>query len=397
MSQSTNIASLNKTNSNTKDFLYKTIAELIDGDVILPALECKCLTVNPEFWEKECISCHSSLSDANVIYNPEDPDIKYLVLQNQALITKFQNASTWICTGPIGHNSKCLTLNDEASSICSSLICGASRDSNGVNIPKRVFTSGKIDSPVDHLGLRKVIDASGNLNITLNRKTINLSSNQIVKGLITAGAVSIIAVTGNYWLMPTTQTSVVISSNWQTVVHVQTLTPENSSGWSTPIGAYNITSTTQVKGQEQYITGSHVESISHHSDASSSDCSYTSGATIVRKTCSTPSKDWTEQRTVNEYGSRDVYAQYYTYTEDNWVETSQVPNSGTNFNPLFSNVSLFSNQKSYNTCNSNLFINDKDGNKQAVSVTCDAMPSFAVGDSFHYKHNRAGASWGAEH
>jgi hypothetical protein len=395
--------------TKTSQFHYAKFEAIPDGSVILPTRVCKaCDTEVSEFWITSCNQCGSTLGDSKMIWDPKNKDIKYLVLDDPELIKRFQSEATWLCTAPIGHESKCLSLNDNNSDICSNILCMANRKEHGYTIPKyQPSSDGHFSTAAEVLialvGKDKIVISPRPIPITtqvttqVKEKIANTNPIKIGIGVLTSIFVTWQSI---FWLAPSEVSGTVQHYNWNTVIRVEHMVTKTSSDWSTPIGAYNISSSQQVKSYDSVQTGSHVETQNKSrqvvNGTESYDCSSTSGATIVKNTCSRNTygtESYTEDVTVPDYTQVPVYAPYHTYDVDSMEFYKNVNKDGIDTTPTYPVYIVGPGEQTLTSCTASIEVIREGKTETVATQGCSTITQFTPGKHVSYMHNRANNSW----
>jgi hypothetical protein len=390
--------------TKTPQFHYAKFDSILDGSVILPTRICPlCSTEVSEFWVTECNACHSTLGNAKMIFDPKNKDINYLVLDDPELIKKFQNEATWLCTNTIGTSTKCLSLNSEDSEICSNLQCMASRSEHGFTIPKYQSNETSFSTPAEVLmpivGEDQIVIVPPAPSLVKQVKE-KVSESNPIKIALSLFATIVVGWQSMFWFGASTVEGVVQHYDWHTSVRVEHIVSNTYSDWSTPVDAYNVTSAQKVKSYDSVQTGSHTElqtkSRQVQNGSESYDCSTTSGATIVKNTCSRPtytSESYTESVDVPDYTDVPIYAPWYTYNQDSWGYYKSFDLDGQDKAPTFTNYTPGIKERVAKICSANLEVN-RDGQLETViNSTCTNITQYKSGTKISYSHNRLNANW----
>jgi hypothetical protein len=394
--------------TKTSQFHYAKFDSILDGSVILPTRICPlCTTEVSEFWVTECNACHSTLGNAKMIFDPKNKDIDYLVLDDPELIKKFQNEATWLCTNKIGTSTKCLSLNSEDSEICSNLQCMASRAEHGYTIPKYQSNESSFSTPAEVLmpiiGEDQIVIAEAEQSLTQKVKENvkqKVSESTPIKIGLSIFATLVVAWQSMFWFGASTVEGKVQHYNWHTSVRIEHIVSNTYSDWNTPIDAYNISSSQQIKSYDTVKSGSHTELQTRtrkvQNGTESYDCSTTSGATIVKNTCSRPTystESYNESVDVPDYTEVPIYASWYTYSQDTWDFYKSLDLDGQDNTPTFLPYNPGIKERIAKRCSATLEVN-RNGQLETVdNSTCTNILDFKKGTQVSYSHNRLNANW----
>ena len=391
--------------NNTAKFHYAKYDDIPDGSVILPTIICNaCKTEVSEFWITECNACGSTLGDSKRVWNPKNKELKYLVLDDPKLIEKYQSEATWLCINNIGHGNPCLCLNNDSSDICSNIICMADRKEHGVTIPKYQVNDVTGFATPSEVLLPRVGVSKINLNVSTAPKSSELftPTDDEVNLKIFGGIIaSIIAIFATFFaLTPTDVSGTIVHYNWHTNIRVEHQVTTRSSDWSTPIGAYNVSYSSQIKSYDKVQTGSHTESVSKTrqvvNGSESYDCSSTSGATIVKNTCSRntyTTESYNEDVTIPDYSDVPVYADYYTFDIDSMEFYKNVSNDGQDSSPTYPVYTLNPGENTSNSCSASIEVKREEIIDTVNVPSCETITQYQPNKVVTYKHNRANNNW----
>ncbi len=383
---------------------------------VAPSLECKyCNSEIPEFWANNCNACGMGTGDARIIYDASDLNAQYMVITDPDLIERMSKESGWVCTYPLGTSgSICEYVNDSGEEFCSNPICSGTLLTSGKTIPSRKIQNGQFSSASKAAGVIDYLESSANRSVSMKVsgtlptngrvQTHNLFNGSF-KIVVTAAAVVVIGFGGYQWIHPVTMTGQVQSKHWETVVHVEKLTPSVHSDWSYPSNAYNVTTTTAVKSYNKVGAGTyHTETVTRYRNVSdgytTEDCSETRGSLIVVKTCQVPKtkqESYTDSIQVEDIKQVPVEAPWYTYTVDEWRAEKDLPMIGNDSAIRFQDTILGYDQRSTTSCKASLSTTDQDGKTVNVGVDCNQFPTFQSGEQISFQHNKLGANWGPNH
>lgn len=178
--------------------------------------------------------------------------------------------------------------------------------------------------------VRKAIDLPKR-NYPRAAQFVNRNKDTIIKSAIATVILAVLSVVLYLIFHTVSQPAQVYDLTWERIISIEEYKSTHGEGWSTPVGAYNITSESRIQSyNDVYRTETKTVpySVTKYKDnGNGSTTSYTE----------------TEYRTesVQVLERRDpVYATYYHYTEDKWIHSRDVKAAESNKEPYWPQYSL---------------------------------------------------------
>jgi hypothetical protein len=399
---------------------WKAIPE---GGKVLPAIICpECGTVNPVGWIENCSGCSTTLGKGEMQLDTTDPSQLFAVITDPQMIKDYESA--WLCKAPYGNNGgTCGCLNLGSSTVCSNAGCGSLKSGFGSLLSDRIlpendispeFVTGQSLAVAPRAKLTSSFGSTGRnpkqsnfvtsigTRVRLNANPIDLLKSDAAKVVLALAGFALVVQQGFYWFAPTTVTGSVESVSWTSRVELQRLTPVSGSEWSTPIGAYNITSAPKLHHTDVEIIGQKPVKVNSTKEVKDGkepyNCNKSKGAVVTKETCykdKYKTVPTVETKMVPITKDVPVYKPYYSYYKDEWRTFDTFSTSGADFSVESPRYIVPSGARTNKYCSANLVANSDFGPKN-VATNCESLPGFDFGQSITFQVTRIGLNFGAK-
>jgi hypothetical protein len=396
--------------------------DIPEGGKVLPAIIChECGTANPVGWIENCSGCRTTLGKGEMQLDINDPTQKFPVITDPDMIRDYENS--WVCKAPYGNNGgTCDCLNLGSSTVCSNAGCSSLKSDFGSRLSDRIlpendsspeFVTGQSLAVAPRVKLESSFGSTGrnpkqsNFVTSIGRR-VRLIANpkdflksDTAKVVLAVAGLVLVVQQGFYWLAPTTVTGNVESVSWTSRVELQRLTPVSGSDWSTPIGAYNITSAPRLHHTDVEKIGEKpvkVNSTKQILDGKEPyNCNKSKGTVVTKETCykdKYKTVPTVETKMVPITKDVPVYKPYYSYYKDEWRTFDTYSSSGADFSVESPSYIVPRGAKANKTCSATLVASSGYG-KKSIATNCEYLPGFAFGKSISFQMTRIGWNFGA--